>query len=181
MREREKMKSRAPFCKTVTLSILLVSLLTSTGVVASQKKRVITTTGEGLVLNHSEEIYWSEGQFSQEYKKYSENETECLETFAENFSADFLKSVLKAINWTISFQSRCKLGTAETTYSTLVQCQIDGATTGVPEGPYYRNEWLLIPILGRGIDLYTLRYLTDKYLFMKVRLTTLRQELPLSS
>jgi hypothetical protein len=164
MREGKKMKPRAPLCKTVTLSILLVSLLTSTGVIASQKKRVITMRGEGLVLNYSEEIYWSEEQFSQEYKKYSEDKTEYLETFAENFSAHFLKSGLKATNWSISFQSRYKLGTAETTYSALVQCQIDRAATGTPESPYYRTEWLLMPILGRGIDLYNFKYLTDKIL-----------------
>jgi len=35
---------------------------------------------------------------------------------------------------------------------------------GHPKSPYFRTEWLLIPILGRGIDLYNFKYLTDKIL-----------------
>ena len=33
-----------------------------------------------------------------------------------------------------------------------------------PENPYFRTEWLLMPILPKGIDLYNFKYLTDKTL-----------------
>jgi len=156
-------RTRDLLIKAVILSVLLV-FLTNTGVVASQTKRMITATGEGLILNYSEEIYWSEEQFNQEYEKYSENEAKYLENFVEDFSDIFLKSGLKANGWSISFESRYSLKDKKTAYLTLVQCKIKEAATGTAESPYFRTEWLLIPILGRGVDLYNFKYLTDEIL-----------------
>jgi hypothetical protein len=76
----------------------------------------------------------------------------------------FLESSLKANGWNVSFESQYSLKTKETTYLTFVQCKIDGAGSGTVESPYFRTEWLLIPILGKGIDLYKFKYLTDKML-----------------
>jgi len=67
------MKPRSLLMKVIVLSVLLLFLFANAGVVASQKKRAITATGEGMILNYSEEIYWSEEQFNQECEKYSEN------------------------------------------------------------------------------------------------------------
>jgi len=158
------MKSRSLLIKGIVLSALLVFLFANTGVVASQKKQVITARGEGIILNYSEEIYWSEEQFNQEYKNYSKNKEKYLENFIESFSNMFLKRGLKATDWRISFESRYSLKTKKTTYLTLVQCIIDGAASGTAESPYFRTEWLLMPILPRGIDLYNFKYLTDKVL-----------------
>jgi len=150
--------------KVIVLSVLLVFLFANAGVVASQKKRAITTTGEGMILNYSEEIYWSEEQFNQECEKYSENKKKYLENFIESFSNVFLERGLKANDWRVSFESRYSLKTKKSTYLTLVQCIIDGAATGTAENPYFKTEWLLMPILPRGIDLYNFKYLTDKIL-----------------
>jgi hypothetical protein len=158
------MKSRSLLIKAMVLGTLLVFLSSNAGVVASQKKRAITATGEELILNYSEEIYWSEEQFNQKYKKYSENKEKYLENFIESFSNMFLKRGLKATDWRVSFESRYSLKTKKTTYLTLVQCIIDGAASGTAESPYFRTEWLLMPILGRGIDLYNFKYLTDNIL-----------------
>ena len=158
------MKSRSLLIKAIVLSALLVFLFSNAGVVASQKKRAITATGKGLILNYSEEIYWSEEQFNQKYEKYSENKEKYLENFIESFSNMFLKRGLKATDWRVSFESRYSLKTKETTYLTLVQCIIDGAASGTAESPYFRTEWLLMPILPKGIDLYNFKYLTDKTL-----------------
>jgi len=158
------MKSRSLLIKGTVLSALLVFLLSNTGVVASQKKRAITATGEGVILNYSEEIYWSEEQFNQEYEKYSENKEKYLENFIESFSDMYLEAGLKATDWRVSFESRYSLKTKKTTYLTLVQCKIDGAASGTAENPYFRTEWLLMPILGRRIDLYNFKDLTDKIL-----------------
>ena len=59
--------------KVTTLAVLLIFLFDASGVVASQKRRIITVKGEGLFLDYSEQIYWSEEQFNQEYEKYSAN------------------------------------------------------------------------------------------------------------
>ncbi|MCK4618182.1 hypothetical protein KAT45_04675 [Candidatus Aerophobetes bacterium] len=158
------MKSRSLLIKGIVLSALLVFLFSNTGVVASQKKRAITATGEGIIFNYSEEIYWSEEQFNQEYKNYSENKEKYLVNFIESFSDMFLEAGLKANDWRVSFESRYSLKTKKTTYLTLVQCIIDGAASGTAESPYFRTEWLLMPILPRGIDLYNFKYLTDKIL-----------------
>jgi len=117
-----------------------------------------------LTFNYREEIYWDEEEFNQEYKKYSENKKKYLENFIENFSANFLKSALEATDWSISFKSQYSLKTQEILYFTSVQCRINGAATGTVESPYFRTEWLLVPLLGRGIDLYNFQYSTDKML-----------------
>lgn len=158
------MKSRSSLVKAIRLSVLVVFLFANTGVIASQKKRAITLSGKKLILNYSEEIYWSEGQFNQEYEKYSENKAKYLGDFIGSFSNVFLKSALKANDWNISFESRYSLKTEETLYLTLIQCKIEGAASGTAESPYFRTEWLLMPLLGGGIDLYTFKYLTDKIL-----------------
>ena len=158
------MKSRSSLIKAIILGVLWVFLFANAGIVASQKKRAITATGEGMILNYSEEIHWSEEQFNQEYKKYSENKEKHLENFIESFSNVFLKRGLKANDWRVSFESRYNLKTKKTTYLTLVQCIIDGAATGTAENPYFKTEWLLMPILPRGIDLYNFKCLTDKIL-----------------
>ncbi len=158
------MKTRSLLIKTIILSVLLGFLFTNIGVIASQKKRTITGTGEGLVLNYSEKIYWDEEQFNREYKKYSENKAEYLEDFIKRFSNIFLESGLKANGWSVSFKSQYSLETKKSTYLTLIQCKIDGAASGTAESPYFRTEWLLMPILERGIDLYNFKYLTDKIL-----------------
>jgi len=158
------MKSRSSLIKAIILSALWVLLFANTGVVASQKKQVITATGEGIILNYSEEIYWSEEQFNQEYKNYSKNKEKYLVNFIESFSDMFLEAGLKTNDWRVSFESRYSLKTKKTTYLTLVQCIIDGAASGTAESPYFRTEWLLMPILPRGIDLYNFKYLTDKTL-----------------
>ncbi len=158
------MKSRSLVIKGTVVSALLVFLFVNTGLVASQKKRAITTTGEGLIFNYDEEIYWGEEQFNQEYKNYSENKEKYLQNFIESFSDMYLEAGLKASDWTVSFESRHSLKTKETAYLTLVQCKIDGAASGTAESPYFRTEWLLMPILGRGIDLYNFKYLTDNIL-----------------
>ena len=158
------MKSRSLLIKVIALSILSVFLFANTGIVESQKKQVITLRGEELILNYSKEIYWSEKQFNQEYKNYSENKGKYLENFIENFSNMYLEPGLKANDWSISFESQYSLETEETTYLTFIRCKINGAATGTPKSPYFRTEWLLIPILGRGVDLYNFNYLTDKIL-----------------
>ena len=158
------MESRSLLIKGIALSALLVLLFFNTEIVASQKKQVITLRGEELTFNYSKEIYWSEEQFNQEYEKYFENKEKYLEDFIESFSSMFLESGLKANDWSISFESRYSLKTKKATYLTLIQCKIDGAASGTAESPYFRTEWLLMPILPRGIDLYNFEYLTDKTL-----------------
>ena len=158
------MRRRALWIKLAMLGTILMVLFANSSVVASQKKRAITIRGEGLILNYSEEIYWNEKQFNQEYEKYSKNKAKYLKDFVENFSSMFLESSLKANGWSVSFESRYSLKTKETTYLTFVQCKINGAGRGTVESPYFRTEWLLKPLLGRGIDLYNFEYLTDKIL-----------------
>ncbi len=158
------MKMRALLIKLAIIGVISMVLFANPGAVASQKKRTITMRGERLILNYSEKIYWSEEQFNQEYKKYFENKAKYLEDFIESFSNMFLESVLKANDWSISFESQYSLETEETTYLAFIQCKIKGASTGTPKSPYFRTEWLLMPILPRGIDLYNFKYLTDKIL-----------------
>ena len=158
------MRRKALWIKLAILGVIVMNLLASSSGVASQKRRAITVRGEGLILNYSEEVYWGEEQFNQEYEKYSENKAKYLKDFIENFSHMFLESGLKANDWSISFKSQYSLKTKETTYSVLVQCKIDGAGSGTRESPYFRTEWLLMPILGGEIDLYKFKYLTNKML-----------------
>jgi hypothetical protein len=158
------MKTRSLLIKGIVLSALSVFLFANAGVVASQKERAITATGEGVILNYSEEIYWSEEQFNQEYKKYSENKEKYLKNFIEIFSDMFLEAGLEATDWIIFFNSKYDLGTGKAVDSTLVRCKINGAASGTAESPYFRTEWLLMPILPRGSDLYNFKYLTDKIL-----------------
>jgi len=161
------MKSRSSLIKGIILGVLWVFLFANAGVVASQKKRVITATGEGIILNYSEEIHWSEEQFNQEYKKYSENKEKYLENFVESFSNMFLEPGLKATDWSVSFESRYSLETKKTTYLTFAQGNIDGAASWSAESRYFRTDWLLMPILPSGINLYNFEYLTEKILVYK--------------
>jgi len=157
-------KTRSLLIKTVIVSALSVVLFANVSTVACQKKWAITATGEGLILTYNEEIHWDKEQFDQEYQRYSENKARYLKDFIESFSGMFLGRGLKASNWSISFNSQYELETEKTVYSTLIQCQIDGAASGTAESPYFRTEWLLMPLLGREIDLYNFKYLTDKIL-----------------
>jgi len=158
------MRRRNFLIKAIVSLFLLVFLFTSSGVVALQKKRVISGVGKGLTLNYAEQIYWDEEQFNLEYEKYSKDKEKYLKHFIKNFSKLFLGHSLKATDWSVSFECQYNLNTKETTYLTLIQCKIDGTATGTKENPYFQTEWLLIPILGRGIDLYSFKYLTDKML-----------------
>jgi len=158
------MKSRNSLIKGIVVSILWVFLFSNAEIVASQKKQVITLGGEELIFSYSEEIHWSEEQFNQQYEKYSENKEKYLENFVESFSNMFLEPGLTATDWIVSFESRYSLEIKKTTYLTLAQCKIDGAASGTTESPYFRTEWLLMPILPKGIDLYNFEYLTEKIL-----------------
>ena len=148
--------------KATTLAVLLIFLFDASGVVASQKRRIITVKGEGLFLDYSEQIYWSEEQFNQEYEKYSANKVKYTKDFIKRFSDVFLKDSLKADMWSISFESQYTIKINKSVCFTLIHCRIIGAATGSVKNPYYRTEWLLVPILGNRIDLYSFRYLTDK-------------------
>lgn len=163
----KNMKVKTLLIKAVTLIALLIVLLISSSAIASQKEHIITMTIEKLNFDYSKELYWDEEQFNQEYEKYCKNEAEYLKNFVESFSSKFLKSNLKATDWNISFKSQYELETKELTYSSLVHCEIEGAATGTPESPYFRTEWLLIPILGNKIDLLDFNYATDKMLIYK--------------
>jgi len=171
------MRRRTLWIKLAILGAIVMVLFANSSVGASQEKRAIAMRGEGLILNYSEEIYWSEEQFNQEYERYSKNKAKYLKDFVENFSNTFLESGLKANGWSVSFESRHSLKTKETTYLTFVQCKIDGAGSGTVESPYFRTEWLLIPILGRGIDLYNFKYLTDKMLVYEGEVNRIRTKI----
>ena len=145
----------------IGISLLLV-LLSSLTVMASPLKKAITVTGEGLILNYTEEKYFTEEQFNYEYKKYRKNKSQYLADFVENFSSIFLTSSLQAHDWFISFESRYSMRTRETKCLILIKCKIEGAATGGIERPYFRTEWLLIPLLGKSIDLYQFNYQRDK-------------------
>jgi len=119
---------------------------------------------ENLTFNYAEELYWDKEQFNQQYKIYSKDKTKYLKDFVKNFSIKFLKSNLKATDWSVSFKSQYEMKTDKLTYSTLIQCRINGAATGRAQNPYFRTEWLLIPILGNRVDLYGFKYITDKVL-----------------
>lgn len=163
------MKARSLLIKGIVISILWVFLFSNTEVGAFQKKQAITIKEEGLILNYSEQIYWSEGQFNQEYEKYSKNKAKYLKDLVENFSNMFLESNLKANNWSVSFESRYSLKTKEAIYLTFLECKIDGANSGTAENFYFRTEWLLIPLLENEIDLYNFKKIADKMLVYEGR------------
>lgn len=71
-------------------------------------------------------------------------------------------SALEATDWTVSLTSSYELETNEATYLTLIRCQIDGAATGTAEEPYFRSEWLLKPLVEKGVDLYDFEHTSDK-------------------
>ncbi len=158
------MKRHSLFIKVAVTGSLLLLLLVSVKAVASEEKRVITGEADGLTLNYSQELYWDETQFNRKYDEYSADEAKYLEDFVESFTTKFLSSDLEATDWAISFRSGYELKTGKATYSTLFKCKIHGAASGTAEDPYYRTEWLLIPILGRTIDLYAFKYITDRTL-----------------
>jgi len=160
------MKTGTLSIKLAILGALLMVLFANPGAVASQKEHIITLTIEKLSFDYREELYWDEEQFNREYEKYSKSEAEYLKNSIKGFSNKFLKSNLKAIDWSISFKSQYELKTNRITSSSLIHCKIDGAATGTPENPYFRTEWLLIPILGNRIDLYAFKS-TDGMLIYK--------------
>jgi len=153
--------------RLAALGALLMVLSLNSNAFASQKEHIITMTIEKLNFNYSKELYWDKEQFNQEYEKYCKNEAEYLKNLVESFSTKFLKSNLKATDWDISFKSEYELKTGELTYSSLIHCKIEGAATGTPESPYFRTEWLLIPILGNKIDLLDFDHPTNKMLIYK--------------
>ena len=156
------MKTKSLELRLIIGIILSVVLLSSLTVMASPLKKAITVTGEGLILNYTEEKYFTEEQFNYEYKKYCKNKSQYLADFVENFSSIFLTSSLQAHDWLISFESRYSLSTRETKCVILIRCKVEGAGTGQIDKPYFRTEWLLIPLLGRSIDLYQFNYQKDK-------------------
>jgi len=52
--------------------------------------------------------------------------------------------------------------TREAKYLILIECKVEGTATGGIERPYFRTEWLLVPLLGKSIDLYQFNYQRDK-------------------
>jgi len=64
---------RALPVKIAMLSALLIVLFISANVVASQKEHIITMRIEKLTFNYTEELYWNEKQFNQEYKRFCKN------------------------------------------------------------------------------------------------------------
>jgi len=124
--------------------------------------RVITVEAEELSLNYSHELYLEGGEFAQEYDTYSADKARYLEDVVEGFSEEFLKpSNLQATGWKVSFTSEYELEADKATYLTLIQCKIHGAASGTAERPYFRSEWLLKPLLEKGIDLYGFEYTPD--------------------
>jgi hypothetical protein len=156
------MKTKGFRLKVIIYIILLLVLLSSLTVMASPLKKAITVTGEGLILNYTEENYFTEEQFNYEYKKYCKNKSQYLADFVENFSSTFLTSSLQAYDWFISFESRYSMRTRETKCLILIKCKVEGAGTGQIDKPYFRTEWLLIPLLGKSIDLYQFNYQKDE-------------------
>jgi len=131
--------------------------------VPTQEGRVITVEADALTLNYSQELYWDEEQFAREYDAYSADKARYLEDIMESFSEKFLKPAnLQATGWRVSFRSEYELETDRAAYLTLIQCEIRGAASGTAEGPYFRSEWLLKPLLGKSTDLYDFEYTPDK-------------------
>ena len=157
------MRLRSPLIIATILSVLIVPLFVNLGI-AVEKRRAFSLRGKGLVFHFSEEIYWSEEKYNHEYKRYSQNKKKYLEDFIGSFSSNYLSSDLEATDWSISFNCQYSLENKETLYYMLVQCKINGAASGTAESPYFRTEWLLIPLLGNRIDLYGFTYLTDEML-----------------
>jgi len=144
---------------TPTVGATLTPAATPTAI---QEGRVITVGAEELSLNYSQELYRDEGQFAQEYDAYSADKARYLGDIVEGFLEEFLKpSNLQATGWRVSFTSEYELEADKATYLTLVQCQIHGAASGTTERPYFRSEWLLKPLLERGVDLYDFEYTPD--------------------
>jgi len=130
---------------------------------AIQEGRVITVEAEELILNYSQELYWDEGQFAQEYDVYSADKARYLEDIVEGFSDEFLKPAnLQVTGWRISLRSEYELEAGKATYLALIQCKIHGAASGTAEKPYFRSEWLLKPLLGERADLYDFEYTADR-------------------
>jgi hypothetical protein len=156
--------------RTATVSFVLLLLLVSVGCFqvqltslagASQEKLVITVEAAELTLNYSQEIYWNEEQFDQEYGKFSADKVGYLEDFVKSFTAAHIEPYdLQATGWAISLISEYELETGEATYSTLLQCKVHGAWSG----SWFGFEWLLKPIFGVRLDLMDFEQLTDRML-----------------
>jgi len=144
---------------TPTMSATLTPAATPTAI---QERQVITVGAEELSLNYSQELYWDEGQFAREYDAYSADKARYLGDIVEGFLEEFLKSSnLQATGWRVSFTSEYELEADKATYLTLIQCKVHGAASGTAERPYFRSEWLLKPLLERGVDLYDFEYTPD--------------------
>jgi hypothetical protein len=129
----------------------------------THKGRVITLDAEDLSLNYSQELYWDEEGFAREYEAYAADKASYLEGFVDRLSEKFLESsALEATNWGVSLTSSYERETDEARYLTLIRCQINGAATGTAEKPYFRTEWLLKPLVEKGVDLYDFEYTPDK-------------------
>ncbi len=137
----------------------------------SQNEQIITLFADKLSLNYTQEIRLEEGNFFNEYKKYSENKKEYLEKLKRDFSSKFLSQGLKSDDWGVSFISEYKSG--KVICSRLIRCKIYGAASGSLRSPYFRTEWLLKPLLGNRTDLYGFKYLTGKSLIYKGKIKSI--------
>lgn len=148
--------------KTVLVGVALAVLVFAAAGAALQ--RVITVEAEEGILNYSEDLYWDEGRFDQEYREFSADKAKYLDDLAESLSKEWEEAAyyrVEATDWAISFRSEYELASGKATYLALILCNVEGPASGTVEDPYYAFEWLLKPIFGARPDLYAFEYSPD--------------------
>jgi hypothetical protein len=154
------MKART-LVKTVLVGVALAVLVFAAAGAGLQ--RAITVEAEGEVLSYSDDLYWDEGQFDQEYREFSAGKAKYMNDLVQSLSKEWREGAYYEVetkNWAISFRSEYELE-GEATYLARILCDVQGPEIGTTGSPYYAFEWLLKPIFGAGPDLYAFEYSPD--------------------
>lgn len=151
------MKGHDLFIRVATVSFLLSLLLITGGcfhpqltslAAASQERQIITVEVEELILNYSEELFWTKEQFDQEYREFLADKAGYLGDIEEDLLRQWSEYGIETTDWSVSFITEYE-ETGKAAYSTLVRCEVHNAISKSGDSYYARFEWLLRPL---GLD-----------------------------
>jgi hypothetical protein len=151
------MKRRIRIGGSIFVVALLAVMFTTGGATI---ERTIFVSANDNILNYTEQIYWDEQTYNEEYTKFCNDKAK----YVEDLSIAHLQSWqtnsyyhVNAANWLIAFVSRYEANEGST-YLVSIGCSVEGPQIGTEDKPYYAFEWLVKPIFGTTADLYAFHH-----------------------
>lgn len=136
---------------------LVAMMFTAAG---AEIERLIVVSADYSILNYTEQIYWDEEAYNEEYTKFCSDKAKYLDDSSDEHLQAWRKNSyysVDAADWSIAFVSRYQAN-EDSTYLGSIGCSVEGPQIGTEDKPYYAFEWLVKPIFGATADLYAFHY-----------------------